>query len=261
MYGLKPEAPKPAGRGALKTLLLGLSSGLCLGLAGCDLPRDPDGTLDRVKRESLRVGVSENPPWVLRRGKQAIGIEAELVEGFARSLGTKVEYHWGHPEAHLRALRQQTLELAIGGYDSSSPWQGQIGFSRSFYASEIRVGYPQAPRLELLQGLNIHYQSGSEVGGLLRAAGAHPVAVAKPRRGDGPLAAPVWELRRLGLSPGTQVLARREHVFAVNPGANRFLMALDKYLSMHKVDPGAWPTPPPVAQAGSEDQASGRRPS
>lgn len=34
-------------------------------LGGCDWPRDAAGTLNEVRGGTLRVGVTDNPPWVV----------------------------------------------------------------------------------------------------------------------------------------------------------------------------------------------------
>ena len=44
--------------------LAGLVGG-ALWSGGCDLPRDTHGTLDRVRGDTLRVGVTEAPPFVV----------------------------------------------------------------------------------------------------------------------------------------------------------------------------------------------------
>jgi polar amino acid transport system substrate-binding protein len=53
-------------------------------VAGCDFPADPEGTLDRVSGGTMRVGVIEDPPWViLEDGREPAGMEPELVRQFA----------------------------------------------------------------------------------------------------------------------------------------------------------------------------------
>ena len=47
--------------------------------AGCQFPRDPEGTLDRVEGGTLRVGVVEDPPWVELGGREPGGVEPEIV--------------------------------------------------------------------------------------------------------------------------------------------------------------------------------------
>src|SRR5215203_4602995 len=44
----------------------------------CGLPRDADGTLDRVRNGTLRVGVAVDTPWVTDSGGAAGGVEGWL---------------------------------------------------------------------------------------------------------------------------------------------------------------------------------------
>jgi polar amino acid transport system substrate-binding protein len=70
------------------------SIGLLLVLAAaCDLPRDPEGTLERVRGGTLRVGVAHNPPWAsLPAPGEAQGVEPRLVRALAAELGARVEW-------------------------------------------------------------------------------------------------------------------------------------------------------------------------
>ena len=50
-------------------------------LGGCQFPRDPEGTLDRVRGGTLRVGISPSEPWVtLVEDEPPAGVEVELVQ-------------------------------------------------------------------------------------------------------------------------------------------------------------------------------------
>ena len=57
----------------------------------CDFPRDAQDTLQRVRNGTMRVGVSENDPWVRFAGKEAEGIEPALIRQWARQLKARVE--------------------------------------------------------------------------------------------------------------------------------------------------------------------------
>ncbi|CAL9492198.1 hypothetical protein SUDANB95_03241 [Actinosynnema sp. ALI-1.44] len=65
-------------------------------VAGCGIPRDTDGTLDRVRGGVLRVGVAENPPWTVVGGPGEVsGAEAELAQRLVDELDAHVEWHPG----------------------------------------------------------------------------------------------------------------------------------------------------------------------
>jgi polar amino acid transport system substrate-binding protein len=101
--------------------------------AGVDLPRDPESTLSRAEeRGRLRVGVAESPPWVVRRGGEAAGLEADLVRGFAAGRGLEVEWVWGGAGEHLAALEKFELDAVAAGLTADSPWSKRVAFTRRY---------------------------------------------------------------------------------------------------------------------------------
>src|SRR5438552_192808 len=68
---------------------------------GCnDLPRDPEGTLQRVQDHKFRVGLVESPPWVVRTAGEPGGVEVELVRQFASELGPLPNGDGGRAATH-----------------------------------------------------------------------------------------------------------------------------------------------------------------
>jgi polar amino acid transport system substrate-binding protein len=108
--------------------------------AGVDVPRDPERTLARAEeRGRLRVGVAESPPWVVRRGGEAIGVEADLLRGFAAGRGLGVEWVWGGADEHLAALEKFELDALAAGLTADSPWSKRVAFTRR-YVETLRPG-------------------------------------------------------------------------------------------------------------------------
>ena len=107
-------------------------SALCaaLALAGCDrLPRDPDGTLDRVKAErSFRVGL-------IASGDSPIGAERQraYLSRVARATGATPQLEEGASEPLLIALEEGELDLVIGAAVAGKPLgrPGGLAASRS----------------------------------------------------------------------------------------------------------------------------------
>lgn len=60
------------------------------------------------------------------------GSEVELVERFAASLDATVE--WSDLSGHqaLRALKEQNLDIVVGGFVQSGPWSAEVGFTRPY---------------------------------------------------------------------------------------------------------------------------------
>ncbi len=115
-----------------RLLLLLIPWFACLS-AGCDsFPKDPRRTLDRVRNATLRVGYSENPPWVTKSGDAPGGTEAELVKRFAQTLNAKIEWH-NDTEQHLfERLEKNEIHLVIAGISDETPWKDKIGMTRPY---------------------------------------------------------------------------------------------------------------------------------
>src|SRR5687767_518503 len=74
-------------------------------------PEDPEGTLDRVRGGTVRVGLTEHDPWTLVDGPA--GVEVELVERFAERLDATIEWTDGSEQEMFGALEAGSLDLVI----------------------------------------------------------------------------------------------------------------------------------------------------
>lgn len=110
-------------------------------LAGCaSIPADPDGTLERVQGGVLRVGVTENAPWVElagggQSGVEPTGTEPALVVQFAQQQGATVQWTAGSEATLAQALEAGELDLVIGGLLEDTPWT-EFGAATRPYATE-----------------------------------------------------------------------------------------------------------------------------
>lgn len=91
-------------------------------LAGCDLPRDPEETLETVQGQELRVGV-------LKFGENA-DKDRPIVERLAASLGSKLVYVDGDAHVLFEDLKRGHLHLVIGGVPESTPFAKELGLSK-----------------------------------------------------------------------------------------------------------------------------------
>ena len=97
------------------------------------IPADSIGTLDRARDGELVVGVSEHHPWtdVSENGDYS-GSEIELIEGFAESIGADVQWY-AAPESVLAGkIKEDQLDVVIGGLTSTSPWSTHMAFTRPY---------------------------------------------------------------------------------------------------------------------------------
>jgi polar amino acid transport system substrate-binding protein len=111
---------------------------LCLGAAACGLPRDAAGTLKRVRGGVIRVGVIENPPWVMDVSGDPQGVEPALVKTLAAELGAQVQWTRGPEHDLMRALHERRLDLVAGGLDDTVPWAKGVALTRPYYRDERR---------------------------------------------------------------------------------------------------------------------------
>ena len=118
-------------RGAARWLWLALAAGAL----ACGLPRDSEGTLDRVRGGELRVGVvGEEPP----------GPEAALVLELARELDARVVWVPGRAEELARAAERFEVDLLAGGWEAGSKLAVGLGVTRPFHTAEGVVEAPGA---------------------------------------------------------------------------------------------------------------------
>lgn len=135
-----------------RTFACGLLLLVTLVLGGCGtIPRDPDGTLERVRAEQvLRVGASESADRVEINSDapsntdsdegQVSGSEADLVTGFAEEIGAQVEWTVGGETELVAAMERGELDVLIGGLLSDSPWADTVAVTRPYAESTDPAG-------------------------------------------------------------------------------------------------------------------------
>ena len=115
----------------MKPVYLGLM--ILFFLTACSIPQDPEDTLNNVqKRGFIRVGATEQIPWVIRQGEEAAGIEGALARNFADSLDVTVVWQWGSTDTHMRKLHNYELDLVIGGLVQTSPWSREVALTKPY---------------------------------------------------------------------------------------------------------------------------------
>ena len=105
---------------------------------GCSIhiPADPNGTLDRVTGGVLRVGASISGYLVTIRAGEPAGSEVDLIDGFATSRSSSVDWTVGSEETLVGMLESGDLDIVIGGMTGDTPWVERAGVTR---------GYPGIP--------------------------------------------------------------------------------------------------------------------
>ena len=101
---------------------LALAAAAALLGAGCDsIPKDPDGTLDRVRAERVfRVGVIAP-----HAGAHAAASRAFLA-GVSAAAGAQPRIEAGAAEPLLKRLEEGEFDLVIGPMHEKSPWATMV---------------------------------------------------------------------------------------------------------------------------------------
>jgi polar amino acid transport system substrate-binding protein len=216
----------------MRLLPLLMAIALC---SGCQFPQDPEGTLDRVRGGVMRVGVTPAEPWVKLDGPEPAGVEVELVERFAESLGARVEWVEGSESDLMEALHGGQLDVVIAGLTRQSAWAREAALTRPYLTTQVVIAAPderQAAELsEDLGGVRIAVEANSpEASKLEQDTDAVVVPVDDLEAVDGPLAVPDYLLDDLGLVRTDAELDEHEHAMATSMGENAFLVALERFL-------------------------------
>ena len=93
-------------------------------IGGCDsIPRDPDGTLERVRGDGrFRVGL------VAPLGAGDAALARSFLGGVAAAASARPELERGAAEPLLKRLEGGELDLVIGALDAKSPWKTMVSF-------------------------------------------------------------------------------------------------------------------------------------
>jgi polar amino acid transport system substrate-binding protein len=183
----------------------------------------------------MRVGLVENPPWVVRSGGEPAGAEVELIRQFAASLGATPEWFWGAEQNHMEALERFELDVVAAGLDAKTPWSKEAGLTQPYFEEEVLVGMPPGMRAPAkLNGLNVEVQSGDVTAAYLIQQHAIPKRVTTLSHVSGPAAAPAWRLEKMGFTPTGFRLFQKKHVMAAPPGENGWLKRLGDFLQEHR---------------------------
>lgn len=103
----------------------------------CDLPRDPEDTLEHVRDGVMRVGLVDDPPWAGRDAQgEPRGVEVELTLALAEAMGAEIRWNHGGETRLMAALKRYELDLVIGGVDLDSPYRERVAFTRPYYRAD-----------------------------------------------------------------------------------------------------------------------------
>lgn len=111
-------------------------------LAACDgIPRDPEGTLERIRREQvMHVGIVDGA------SPQGVGLSSALIAALAEDTGAKPVVTRGALEPLLVRLEAGEIDLMVGGrFAEDTPWK-----------TRVTLGPPLASQVAAASTLNEH---------------------------------------------------------------------------------------------------------
>lgn len=213
---------------ALLALLLALTAAL----AGCQYPRDVEGTLDRVEGGVMRVGVSDNEPWVNLDGDEPAGVEPEIVRRFAETIDAEIHWVQGDSEELAEALAGGQLDVLIAGITRKSPLKRVVGLTRPYVDTELLLAHPRGQEMpDEDHDVRIAVQADSLAASLLDHKTDYGLLELDSLEGvERP--ALVWDywLDDLELESTGEDLIDEEHALAVRFGENAFMVELERFL-------------------------------
>ncbi|GGN28958.1 hypothetical protein GCM10011609_85600 [Lentzea pudingi] len=204
-------------------------------VGGCQWPRDANGTLDRVREGTIKVGVAHHSPWTIandsRNPDQAPGgVETVLVQRLADSLGARVQWVPGGEAELMAALSERSLDLVVAGLDAESPWEQKVALTTDYLTTDMVVAIPAGAPTDIA-GKRVLVREGSAEAALLSDEDATAVPVSEvPERPDGAAVLPNWLVNAAGLTDSGTHLSSTDHVMAVPPGENAWQSTVERFL-------------------------------
>ena len=205
---------------------------VALALTACDaVPRDPEGTLERVRGGTMRVGITAHDPWTSFEGGQPAGIEVDLLQDFADEIDADIEWVPGSEGDLFEALHVGQLDVVIGGFTSTTPYSKDAALTHPYVTTAVVVGVPEGDAVpDDIAGMEVAAETGSEAAGLLSKTDAERLLIEDIAHAPGAAAVDDWLLDDLGLRDTGVRLSEHDHVMAVRLGENGWLVTLERFL-------------------------------
>ena len=198
-----------------------------------------EGTLDRVEGGTMRVGVSDNEPWVNLDGSEPTGVEPEIVRRFAERLDAEVHWVQGDSEELVEALEGGQLDVVVAGFTRTSQYKRKVALTRPYVDTELLLAHPPGQEMpDEDHDAKVAVEADSQAAALLdHKTGYGLLELDSLEAHDGP--ALVWDywLDDLRLESTGEDLIDEEHAIAVRFGENAMLTELEKFLLDHE---GEW---------------------
>ncbi|GAA0189217.1 hypothetical protein GCM10009122_49160 [Fulvivirga kasyanovii] len=197
----------------------------------CNYPQDPDHTLDKIKNQTIRVGISESPGLTIVDDDQPSGTEVELIKGYAQTINSQIEWIEGSQELIVELLKEHEVDVAIGGYSKQTAFKKHIGLTRPYKTERIKVGATDKSKIpDEIEGKEIVVEKASHA--LVAVVKHKGIPIWKDRviQTDGLVAGSEEDLISQGLFVSEYNLGTVEHVIAIPKGENGLLKSIENYI-------------------------------
>ena len=208
-----------------------------LTLGGCQFPKDPEGTLNKVRdRGVMKVGVTHAEPFVNLESIEPSGVEVELMKEFARYLGVEIEWVEGSESQLVELLEGTEIDVMLAGLERQSPLQQEVGLTRPYANVEIVLAVPPDEETPDIEGLDVVVEEDSAAAAIVeKETDADPIPVPSLDLADGrPVVVEDYLLDELGYRKTGHSLKETEHCLAVPLGENAWLTEIEKWLLDHE---------------------------
>lgn len=211
---------------------------IALLLSACNYPMDSAGTLNRVRGGEMRVGVAENPPWVIIDGDHVRGVEPSLIAEWAHSLNARIIWVRAAPEDLVEALHRREIDVMAAGLERTTPHRAKLAMTQPYVSTQWRIALPPGQTApQEWEGWRVAVPPNRlALSALLREKQAEPVAVGADSNLVLPIAGYRFEVIRKGWPLADEVLQTQERALAVSQGENAFLLNLEHFLQKHSED-------------------------
>ena len=105
---------------------------LIMTITACTFPKDAEDSFEEARNSSLKVGLIENPPYVLTDGEEPSGSEVEMLRRFAQKEGLKIEFKAGSESELIKKLHEFNLHIVAGGMDKKTIWKKKAGLTTPY---------------------------------------------------------------------------------------------------------------------------------
>ncbi|UOB19165.1 transporter substrate-binding domain-containing protein [Abyssalbus ytuae] len=101
-------------------------------LTACQVPKDPENSFSSAQKSGLKVGVVNNPPFVLVNNGSYTGPEIKLIKNFAKANKLNIQFYEGSESNLVKDLENYNLHIVAGGFEKNSLWKKRATLSKPY---------------------------------------------------------------------------------------------------------------------------------